>query len=113
MQRSTDRILTTHAGRLSDRGELADLRRATEENADPVSATRLNQRMTEIVQRQIEIGLDIISDGELGKFGGFAYYGRRLSGLSSRKPQPGEPLVMSQRTNERLAFQEFYDDLQL
>src|SRR5438477_1939870 len=113
MQRSTDRILTTHAGRLSDRSELAELRRATQENADPISATRLNQRMVDIVRRQIDAGLDIISDGELGKFGGFAYYRRRLSGLASRKPQPGEPLVMSQRTNERLAFKEFYDDLQL
>jgi 5-methyltetrahydropteroyltriglutamate--homocysteine methyltransferase len=113
MQRSTDRILTTHAGRLSDRGDLAELRRATESGQDPVAATNLRERMAAIVRKQIDTGLDVISDGELGKFSGFAYYSRRLAGVSKRKPPPGEPLIMSQRTNERLEFQEFYDDLQL
>jgi len=113
MQRSSDRILTTHAGRLSDRAELADLRRATESTADPVAATGLNERMAALVRRQVETGIDVISDGELGKFGGFAYYGRRMSGISTRKVAEGEPLVMSQRTNERLEFDEFYADLQL
>jgi 5-methyltetrahydropteroyltriglutamate--homocysteine methyltransferase len=69
--------------------------------------------MADIVRRQVETGLDVISDGELGKFNGFAYYGRRLSGLTARKPAPGEPVVMSQHTNERLEFQEFYSELRM
>jgi 5-methyltetrahydropteroyltriglutamate--homocysteine methyltransferase len=113
MQRSTQRILTTHAGRLSDRNELAELRRATQSSSDPAADTHLHERMAAIVRRQIETGIDIISDGELGKFGGFDYYSRRMSGISTRKPAPGEPILMSQRTNERLEFKEFYEDLQL
>ena len=113
MQRSTNRILTTHAGRLADRSEQTDLRRATVSGADPVATTGLNERMAALVRRQIDTGIDVISDGELGKFGGFAYYGRRLSGLSTHAVPQGEPLVMSQRTNERLEFDEFYDDLQM
>ncbi len=113
MQRSSDRILTTHAGRLAERGEQADMRRATVSSADPVAATGLNERMAALVQRQIATRIDVISDGELGKFGGFAYYGRRMSGIATHGIPAGEPLVMSQRTNERLEFAEFYADLQL
>jgi 5-methyltetrahydropteroyltriglutamate--homocysteine methyltransferase len=116
MKRSTQRILTTHAGRLSDRNDLADLRRSLQEGSasdDDVFASRVAQPMAEVVQKQVDTGLDIISDGELGKFSGVAYYARRLNGLTGKKPAPGEPLVMSQRTNERLEFQQFYDDLRL
>jgi 5-methyltetrahydropteroyltriglutamate--homocysteine methyltransferase len=116
MRRSTDRILTTHAGRLSDRNDLAELRRSLQTGGgadDQVFAARVAGPMADIVRTQVETGLDIISDGELGKFAGIAYYGRRMSGLTSKKPPPGEPILMSQRTNERLEFQQFYDDLQL
>jgi 5-methyltetrahydropteroyltriglutamate--homocysteine methyltransferase len=98
---------------LSERAELAALKQATVQSQDPVSTTHLDQRMADIVRRQIDTGLDVISDGELGKFSGFAYYSRRMAGLSTRKPAPGEPILMSQHTNERVKFQEFYDDLQL
>ena len=51
VKHSTDRILTTHAGRL----EAAS--------------------MTEVIRKQADAGIDIISDGELGKTGfGFPYY---------------------------------------
>jgi 5-methyltetrahydropteroyltriglutamate--homocysteine methyltransferase len=69
--------------------------------------------MAALVRRQIDTGIDVISDGELGKFGGFAYYGRRMRGITTRKVAEGEPLVMSQRTNERLEFAEFYAELQM
>jgi len=66
--------------------------------------------MADVVRKQVDAGLDIISDGELGKYSGVAYYSRRLTGLTGKKPAPGEPVAMSQRTNERLEFQQFYDD---
>jgi 5-methyltetrahydropteroyltriglutamate--homocysteine methyltransferase len=116
MKRSTDRILTTHAGRLSERSDLAELKRSLQEGTssdDEVFASRVQGPMVHIVRKQMETGIDVISDGELGKFTGFAYYGRRLTGISTRKPAPGEPILMSQRTNERLQFQEFYEDLRL
>ncbi|MGD0136887.1 MAG: cobalamin-independent methionine synthase II family protein [Bryobacteraceae bacterium] len=88
VKHSTDRILTTHAGRLD------------------------SASMTEVIRRQADAGIDIISDGELGKTGfGFAYYGRRLAGLGTRKVQPGETGWMGGNTGERLEFAEFYKDL--
>jgi 5-methyltetrahydropteroyltriglutamate--homocysteine methyltransferase len=36
-----------------------------------------------------------------------------MSGLTARKPAPGEPVVMSQHTNERLEFEEFYSELRM
>ena len=68
----------------------------------------------DVVRKQTEAGIDIISDGELGKtgFGGITYYGRRLSGLSTRKLNPGEAPFMALGTGERLEFADFYRDLQ-
>ena len=89
MKHSTHRILTTHAGRLDAAG------------------------MVDVLRRQAEAGIDIVSDGELPKmgFGGVGYYGRRMSGLTTRKLQPGEPAFMALETGERLEFADFYKQL--
>jgi 5-methyltetrahydropteroyltriglutamate--homocysteine methyltransferase len=69
--------------------------------------------MVDVVRRQAAAGIDVISDGEIGKMGfGLAYYGKRLSGLASREVKPGEPGWMSMRTGERIEFAEFYSELQ-
>jgi 5-methyltetrahydropteroyltriglutamate--homocysteine methyltransferase len=67
-----------------------------------------------VIRKQAEAGIDVISDGELGKFGfgSTAYYARRLSGLSTRPLKPGEAPYMALQTNERIEFAEFYRDLQ-
>ncbi|HLF80071.1 MAG TPA: cobalamin-independent methionine synthase II family protein [Dehalococcoidia bacterium] len=106
MKRSTDRILTTHAGRLAGGRELAQMARNTPDFKDWV-----RNEMKAAVDKQIAIGLDSISDGEFGKYGGFDYYSKRMSGLAQRPVQPGEPAIMSQNTNERKAFAEFYADM--
>jgi 5-methyltetrahydropteroyltriglutamate--homocysteine methyltransferase len=88
VKHSTDRILTTHAGRL----EAAS--------------------MIEVIHKQADAGIDIIGDGELGKTGfGFAYYGPRLAGLATRKVSPGETGWMGGNTGERAEFAEFYKSL--
>jgi 5-methyltetrahydropteroyltriglutamate--homocysteine methyltransferase len=75
---------------------------------------RVRAGIVDVIRKQAEAGIDIISDGELGKigFGGLAYYGRRLSGLSTRKLKPGEAPFMALATGERIEFAEFYKDLQ-
>jgi 5-methyltetrahydropteroyltriglutamate--homocysteine methyltransferase len=67
----------------------------------------------DVVRKQSAAGIDVISDGEVGKlgFGGIGYYGRRLSGLSTRPVKPGEPPFMALYTGERLEFADFYKDL--
>jgi 5-methyltetrahydropteroyltriglutamate--homocysteine methyltransferase len=115
MKRSTDRILTTHAGRLDGPRDLREMTFRFMSGQGPDLETvmaRVQSGITETIRRQADAGIDIISDGELGKIGfGFAYYGRRLSGLATRKVQPGETGWMGGNTGERVEFAEFYKDL--
>ena len=117
MKRSTNRILTTHAGRLDGPPDLMEMtknimagRTADLQALEP----RVRSGMVDVIRRQSQAGIDIISDGELGKFGfgSMAYYARRLSGLASRRLKPGEPPFMALQTNERIEFADFYKDLQ-
>ena len=117
MKRSTNRILTTHAGRLDGPRELTEVTRAIMAG----QALDMNKLMplvrggiVEVARKQAEAGIDVISDGELGKigFGGRTYYGRRLSGLATRALKPGEAPFMALATNERIEFAEFYKELQ-
>jgi 5-methyltetrahydropteroyltriglutamate--homocysteine methyltransferase len=113
MKSSTHRILTTHAGRLDGppelRGQLGSILGG---DIDPAELEpRLREAVAYVLRKQAEAGIDVVSDGELSKFGfGLAYYGRRLSGLTSRKLEEGEPGWMSQQTGERLEFADFYKD---
>jgi 5-methyltetrahydropteroyltriglutamate--homocysteine methyltransferase len=116
MKHSTNRILTTHAGRLDGPPEYREMTAAliTGKPVDPQTvAPKVRASIVDVIRKQAEAGIDIISDGELGKigFGGVGYYGRRLSGLSTRKLKPGEPAIMTLETGERLEFAEFYQEL--
>ena len=115
MKRSTDRILTTHAGRLDGPPDLRDAAMAIQSgrSSDLQSVLpKVRTAMTGIVRQQADAGIDIISDGEIGKIGfGMAYYGRRLTGLTARKVSPGEPGWMALATGERIEFAEFYREL--
>ncbi len=115
MKRSSDRILTTHAGRLDGPPDLREMTMAimAGRSSDlPAVMTRVRSAMVEIVRKQAAAGIDIISDGELGKIGfGIAYYGRRLSGLATRKIKPGEVGWMGLGAGERVEFADFYKDL--
>src|SRR5262245_14915636 len=116
MKRSNHRVLTTHAGRLDGPPELRELGTSVRSGSplDPAAlASALQNAIGWVVRRQVDAGVDIVSDGELGKLGfGLAYYGRRLTGLTSRQVNPGEPAWMSLRTGERQEFSEFYKELQ-
>src|SRR5262245_54483654 len=104
------RILTTHAGRLDGPPRLGALMRAWRTGDIDVekAAALVPDAIKEIVQLQKNAGVDVVSDGELGKLGfGLAYYGKRLTGLTARPVCEGEPGWMSQRTGERIEFADF------
>src|SRR5437667_10356430 len=117
MKRSTDRILTTHAGRLDGPPELMQLSRdvmggrVADLNA---LKPQVQSGIVDVIRKQAQAGIDVISDGEVGKFGfgSLAYYGRRLSGLKMRPLKPGEAPYMALQTNERIEFADFYRELQ-
>ena len=117
MKRSTDRTLTTHAGRLDGPAELMQITRDLITGQQVELETlklQIGRGIVDVVRKQVHAGVDVISDGELSKFGfgGLAYYGRRLSGLATRPLKPGEAPFMALETNERIEFAEFYKDLQ-
>jgi 5-methyltetrahydropteroyltriglutamate--homocysteine methyltransferase len=117
MKRSSNRILTTHAGRLDGPRELMEMTRGiiAGHTLDVNKLLPLIKNgIVDVARKQAGAGIDVISDGELGKigFGGVTYYGRRLSGLGTRKLKPGEAPFMALQTNERIEFADFYKELQ-
>jgi 5-methyltetrahydropteroyltriglutamate--homocysteine methyltransferase len=70
MKRSTDRILTTHAGSLSRPADLIEINRARaagESTDDGAYARCLAAAVADVVRKQREIGIDVPDDGEFGK----------------------------------------------
>ena len=92
MQRSTDRILTTHCGSLARPKDLLDLMkgRVAGEPCDPdLYAKRVSGAVRDVVHKQVEHGIDIPTDGEQGKLGFFSYVSERLGGFEPRTgPRP-------------------------
>ena len=87
MQRSTDRILTTHAGSLPMPADLHAMLRARDAGQPydaPALQTRLTRAVAEVVQQQAEHGLAILSDGEQSKTSFTTYVSERLSGIETR-----------------------------
>jgi 5-methyltetrahydropteroyltriglutamate--homocysteine methyltransferase len=109
MKRSTDRILTTHAGSLPRPADLLAMVEA-QQDGKPVDSARYEARLTEavgqIVRRQAEIGIDIVDDGEYGKPGFVNYVNDRLSGFSFDAERTGRSPWEGSR--EVKSFPEFY-----
>jgi 5-methyltetrahydropteroyltriglutamate--homocysteine methyltransferase len=110
MKRSSDRILTTHVGSLIRPQPLQDFLRARQAGkpVDPKAYDAcLTQSVADIVRRQAEAGIDVISDGEFGKSISWSQYVlERLSGFERRPVKPGaNPFA---RGADRERFAEFY-----
>lgn len=131
MRRSTDRILTTHAGSLPRTPELIAANAARE--ADPENTqgfnTLLSEAVADLVRRQQKLGIDIPNDGEYGHamssavdYGAWwSYSFARLGGLSlgevglwemeSRRSSPGNVVLSSfGDRRDRQLFNEAYSD---
>jgi 5-methyltetrahydropteroyltriglutamate--homocysteine methyltransferase len=87
MKRSTDRILTTHAGALARPADLREMLSARD-GGRPVDNAALTGRarsaVAECVQQQLRSGMDVINDGELAKSNFTSYAGERLTGHEQR-----------------------------
>ncbi len=106
MNRSTNRILTTHCGSLPRPVELLDLMKAKIHGEDydaEAWETRLRSAVAEIVRQQVKCGIDIPGDGEQAKQGFFTYVNERLGGF---EPRPGPRPTMFKAEVE--AFPEYY-----
>ena len=109
MRRSTDRILTTHVGSLARPRNVMNLLSAKERQEEydrNLFESSINDAVSDIVERQIHAGIDVVSDGEQSKSSFLTYITERLKGFSPSDKQ-GEDLWSASR--ETIAFPEFYD----
>ena len=84
MLRSVDRFLTTHAGSLPRPDDLIQTMFAKEEGRpvdDEALARRIRSSVKEIVEKQRNVGVDVVSDGEMSKPSYATYIKDRLSGF--------------------------------
>jgi 5-methyltetrahydropteroyltriglutamate--homocysteine methyltransferase len=96
MQRSIDRILTTHVGSLPRTQEVTDVlfARAAGRPDEPGAAAIIANGVKEAVKRQVGVGIDIVSDGEMSKISYATYVSERLAGFDGDTPrEPGQDLV--------------------
>jgi len=108
MERSVERILTTHVGSLARPHPLLELMRERE-HGRPYDAAALDQAVTEavadVVARQAGAGIDVVTDGEQSKVSFLTYVKDRLSGFDA---VAGETLVPPSWRKEIDDFPEYY-----
>jgi 5-methyltetrahydropteroyltriglutamate--homocysteine methyltransferase len=107
MQRSSDRILTTHAGSLPRPPDVLQMIRA-KSRGEPVDEktlqTRVWESVAEVVRKQVDTGLDVIDDGEFGKPSFVTYVRDRLGGLEAHGVRPNAWLS----SREAITFPDYY-----
>jgi 5-methyltetrahydropteroyltriglutamate--homocysteine methyltransferase len=106
VQQNTDHIQTTHIGSLPRPHALLDLLKA-KYAGQPFDEGRLDsvlaQAVADCVRRQVDCGIEIVTDGEYSKPGFFTYIRERFDGFESR---PEQKLTIFQK--EISAFPEYY-----
>jgi 5-methyltetrahydropteroyltriglutamate--homocysteine methyltransferase len=113
VKRSTDRILTTHCGSLPRPKELlAPLHAKDAGDAYDRGdlATRVRRSVADVVRKQIELGIDIVDDGEHSK-SSFASYARARIGGLTRTDKP--PMHLAGPTRDASAFPGAYADMKV
>jgi 5-methyltetrahydropteroyltriglutamate--homocysteine methyltransferase len=109
MKQSTERILTTHVGSLPRPPDLLAMIQAKEQGAAfdaEAFDARVKAAVAEVVERQAASGIDIVADGEMGRFGFIPYVNERLAGIEPR--QNAARIGNWNRSREYLAFPEYY-----
>ncbi len=114
MQRSLDRIHVSHVGRVSSGNEVFEAEERKKSRGQPYDEAAypglLRQAIAEVVRHQVDVGIDTISDGELGRLRTYPYYQRRLDGIEYRECKPGEFGATIFKTRERERFAKFYEE---
>src|SRR3984885_11103132 len=106
LQQNTDRIQTTHIGSLPRPHALLNLMKAKyalQPYNQRTYDSMLAEAVKEAVRKQVECGIDIVTDGEFSKPGFFTYIQERLEGFERR---PDQKMKLFQK--EFAAFPEYY-----
>ncbi len=108
MLTSKDRIITTHVGSLPRPQELIEAIIANDSGQSVDQAeydAKLAAAVDGVVKKQIDLGVDIVDDGEFSKRGFAVYAHERLGGLEATGQARPSPWADSR---ESRAFPEFY-----
>jgi 5-methyltetrahydropteroyltriglutamate--homocysteine methyltransferase len=108
MKHSVDRILTTHAGSLPRPDDWLAMmieRDKTGKSDAAAYVARNRQAVSDIVKKQLALGIDVIDDGEQGKPSFVTYIHERLGGFEPGGPR-GSPWAGSREVK---AFPEYYE----
>ena len=84
MQRSNERIITTHVGSLPRPIDLARVLQDKDNGLPYESSTlpeKVRQSINDVVAKQVESGVDVVNDGEHSKSSFAAYTAQRLAGF--------------------------------
>jgi 5-methyltetrahydropteroyltriglutamate--homocysteine methyltransferase len=108
MKLSTDRILTTHVGSLPRPDDLFEMMLAKMDGKaldEKAYAERVRRAVEDSVRQQVAAGLDVVSDGEMGKPSFITYAAQRLGGLEKRDGVRPSPFSNTRETRD---FPEYY-----
>jgi 5-methyltetrahydropteroyltriglutamate--homocysteine methyltransferase len=106
LQQNSGRIQTTHIGSLPRPHHLLDQLKAKFSGQafdDKAFQNELRQAVIDVVKKQKDCGIDIVTDGEFSKPGFFTYIQERLTGF---EPRPSQKMLLFQK--EVAAFPEYY-----
>ncbi len=95
MKPSINRIRTTHTGSLPRPPQVLEAMRARFEGGsvdETAYEATLKKHVADTVRKQVEAGIDIVSDGECSKPSFRAYLAERIGGFEARIPQGGVPM---------------------
>jgi 5-methyltetrahydropteroyltriglutamate--homocysteine methyltransferase len=108
-----DRILATHTGSLIRPPELLEFLAAKargEEYDEAAYQQVLKASVQDVVARQVEAGIDVVNDGEMGKDTWITYLYERVSGLEPRMVQLESTSILPP-SRDRQNFPGFYEEL--
>jgi 5-methyltetrahydropteroyltriglutamate--homocysteine methyltransferase len=106
IQQNNGRIQTTHIGSLPRPHDLLDIMKAKfakQPYDDKAYQAKLSKAVADCVRKQVDCGIDFVTDGEFSKPGFFTYIQERLEGFEAR---PNQKLILFQK--EVSSFPEYY-----
>jgi 5-methyltetrahydropteroyltriglutamate--homocysteine methyltransferase len=117
MKPSTDRIRTTHTGSLPRPAEILEALHAKFEGGrfdEAAYESLVKKHVRDIVRRQVEAGIDVVSDGECSKPSFRAYLAERIGGFEARVPKGGmaAPGPLDPNGRDATMFPDYYRAVQ-
>jgi 5-methyltetrahydropteroyltriglutamate--homocysteine methyltransferase len=117
MKRSTSHLRTTHTGSLPRPAEMLTTMRAMvagQAYDSRAYEAALTRNINDIVKKQVDAGIDVVTDGECSKPSFQAYVAERLDGFEERMPPGGLPVPtgpMGLDGRDAQMFPDFYQNV--